>query len=218
MACELSSLTIDFNGTIMDTFLNALIKNTKLAIIVIGLLLILMGAGGGFPKLSLTINGIGWRIALFSMGTVVSGFGALLIWRSANHDVEGTSTIKECALKISLPLEGTTVEGHIKVIGTFQKLPPEDWVWVLERSLATGLYYFNGKPIFEANKKQWFADYLVGGESGSERLLQVVAVGSAGRALAEYYYRVIKDTGKRVGLETITADIVPFDNVKLKRK
>jgi len=202
----------------MDTFLNALIKNTKLAIIVIGLLLILMGAGGGFPKLSLTINGVGWRIALFSMGAVVAGFGALLIWRSANHNFEGTSSIKECGLKISLPLDGTAVEGRIKVIGTFEKLPPEDRVWILERSLATGLHYFNGRPIFESNKKQWFADYQVGGASGSERLLQVVAVGNAGKALADYYYKVINDTGKRVGFETITADIVPFDNVKLKRK
>jgi hypothetical protein len=43
-----------------------------------------------------------------------------------------------------------------------------------------------------------------------------VAVGNAGKALVDYYYKVIKDTGRRVGLETITADIVPFDNVKLK--
>jgi len=47
----------------METFLDALIKNTKLAIIMIGLFLILMGAGGGFPKLSLSTDGIGWQIA-----------------------------------------------------------------------------------------------------------------------------------------------------------
>ena len=200
----------------MDTFLNALIKNTKLAVIVIGLLLILMGAGGGFPKLSLSINGMGWRIALFSMGAVVAGFGALLMWRSKDEGAPVDSDLKGCAVKISLPLEGTSVEGQVKLMGTFQKLPQEDRVWVLERSLATGLYYFNGRLIFEPNKKQWFADYLVGGEPGSERMVQIVAVGNAGKALVDYYYKVIKDTGRRVGLETITADIVPFDNVKLK--
>jgi hypothetical protein len=203
----------------MDTFLNALIKNTKLAIIVIGLLLILMGAGGGFSKLSLTIDGMGWRVALFLMGVVVAGFGALLIWRSSiNENVNRESIISECALKISWPINGTALDGHVKIVGTFQKAPPEDRVWVLERSLTTGLYYFNSRPIFEDDNKQWSADYLVGGESGSERLLQVVAVGNAGKALAEYYLKVIKDTGRRVGVETITTDIIPLDNIKLKHK
>lgn len=202
----------------METFLNALIKNTKLAIIVIGLLLILMGAGGGFSKLSLTIDGVGWRVALFLMGMIVAGFGALLMWRNSNNDLEDESISADYALKIRWPVNGTAVDGHIKVVGTFQNFPPADRVWMLERSLSTGLYYFNGRPIFEKENSQWFADYLVGGEPGSERVLQIVAVGKAGKALAEYYFKVIKDTGKRVGLETITSDIVPFDSVKLKHK
>lgn len=121
----------------METFLNALIKNTKLAIIVIGLLLILMGAGGGFSKLSLTIDGVGWRVALFLMGMIVAGFGALLMWRNSNNDLEDESISADYALKIRWPVNGTAVDGHIKVVGTFQNFPPADRVWMLERSLST---------------------------------------------------------------------------------
>jgi len=154
-------------------------------------------------------------VALFLMGVIVAGFGALLMWRGSQEAAD-TESISECALQIRSPIDGAVLDGHVKVIGTFAKLPPKDNIWVLERSLATGLYYFNSRPIFESENKQWYADYLVGGGGGSERVLQVVAVGNPGKALADYYFRVVKDTGRRVGIENITADIVALDQVKLE--
>lgn len=200
----------------MDSLLNALIKNTKLAIIIIGLFLMLMGASGGFSKLSLTVAGPAWKVALFIMGVIVAGFGALLIWRTGHEIGETDSSIYDCALRITFPLEEAGLQGNVKIKGTFQKLPPRDRIWVLERSLTTGLYYFNSRPIFEDENKRWYAEYTVGGEPGSERVLQIVAVGNAGKALAEYYFKVIKDTGRRVGIEAITADIVPLHSIKVK--
>lgn len=202
----------------MDTLLNALIKNTKLAIILIGLFLIVMGASGGFTKLSLTIAGVAWRVALFLMGMIVAGFGALLIWRTGHETADVESIKNAYALKIIWPMVGADVEGHVTVKGTFRELPPKDSIWVLEKSLATGLYYFSRNPIFDDENRQWNADYTVGGGPGSERLLCVVAVGKPGKVLAEYYSKVIKDTGQRIGVQDIPADIVILDSVRLKHK
>jgi hypothetical protein len=182
------------------------------------LLLCLMAGAGGASKLPITIVAMPWRISLFSVGAIAFAFGAWLMLPAGGENDGVASSASQCALRITWPINGTSLEGHVKVLGTFQRYPQEDRVWILERSLSTGLYYFNGRPIFEKDNKQWFADYLVGGEPGSERLLQVVAVGNSGKALADYYFKVIQDTGKRVGLKTITSDVVPFDSVKLNHR
>jgi len=63
----------------MEKILAPLFKNTPLALVVIGLFFILIGAAGGVEKLALVIDNLAWRIAISGMGTVVSLFAALLI-------------------------------------------------------------------------------------------------------------------------------------------
>jgi hypothetical protein len=57
------------------------ISNTPLALVLIGLLLVVIGAAGSWPGPALQVNELGWRIALAFMGVIVVGVGGLLIWR-----------------------------------------------------------------------------------------------------------------------------------------
>src|SRR5256885_15998022 len=66
----------------------ALIQNTPLAIIVIGLFMTVLGAGGGWPKYGVQITEPGWRIAIGIMGIICAGVGLLLFQR---RDVLGPS-------------------------------------------------------------------------------------------------------------------------------
>jgi hypothetical protein len=65
------------------SIIEAVIKNTPFAIIIAGVLLVLIGAAGGWPP-SLQINGLGWQIFLAVTGLVVSGSGFALLWRERN--------------------------------------------------------------------------------------------------------------------------------------
>src|SRR5260370_40421483 len=108
----------------MEMVIKALLKNTPLAFVVIGLLLAIIGASGGMERLSLKIEEPAWRVALALMGTAVGGFGGRLIWR-ARSEGKSTSLAKECDLKITTPMSGTRVGEPIQYVGGYKKKAPE---------------------------------------------------------------------------------------------
>ena len=55
-----------------------LIENTPLAIIVLGVCLVVLGAAGGWPKYGVEIKTLGWQIALVVIGILTSVVGFLL--------------------------------------------------------------------------------------------------------------------------------------------
>jgi len=63
------------------SFIEKLIANAPLAIIVLGALLLVLGASGGWEKINLQIVETAWRIVLASIGAVLLIFGSVLIWR-----------------------------------------------------------------------------------------------------------------------------------------
>ncbi len=201
----------------MEMVIKALLKNTPLAFVVIGLLLAIIGASGGMERLSLKIEEPAWRVALALMGTAVAGFGGLLIWR-ARSEVNPTSLAKECDLKITTPMSGTDVGERIQFGGSYKKKPPEKSVVLIEQSVTSGDYWFKKRPVFDEKNKQWYIESRVGGEPGQQRMVFVAILGESGQALWDYYWRVGEETKQWPSMRTLTADIIFCDNVKVRRK
>ncbi len=65
------------------SIIESITKNTPLAVIIAGLLLVVTGAAGGWPP-ALQISGLGWQIVLVVMGAIVAGSGIAFIWREKN--------------------------------------------------------------------------------------------------------------------------------------
>src|SRR6266849_2858680 len=201
----------------MEKFFKALIRNTPLAIVVIGLFLTVIGAAGGLAKFNLTIPDPRWRIVLAVMGVVVAGFGILLIWRGTG-EVESSALAKECKLTITAPTDGAEVDGNVQMVGTYEKKPPEKRIVFIERSVRSSRFYFRKCPMEFGKEKKWSAECQIGGDSGAKRMLHVAVTGSGGQALYDYYFRVLAETKQWPGIETLPPDIVFCDQVKVKRK
>jgi hypothetical protein len=201
----------------MEKLLKALIKNTPLALVVIGLFLILIAAAGGWDKFYVKIPDVRWRIVLAVMGVVVAGFGALLVWRGTG-EVESSALAKECKLSITAPADGAEVDGNVQMGGTYEKKPPDKRIVFIERSMKSGLYYFKKWPIEFGRDNKWSAECRVGGDPGTSRMLHVAVAGSGGQSLFDYFFRVVAETKQWPGIETLPPDIVFCDKVKVKRK
>jgi hypothetical protein len=203
----------------VEKFLSALIKNTPLALIVIGLLLIVIGAAGGVEKYGLDIPDLRWRIALAVMGVVVAGFGALLIWLGRRKP-DPSAIARECALKIKTVKDLAGTDQRVRITGTYRKKPPDKSVVLVEQSSAgrTHKYWFKNEPIFDEENKTWFANCTVRGNPGSERIFYVAILGEHGQALWAYYLRVGEETQKWPGIETLTPDIVLGAHETVTRK
>ncbi len=203
----------------VEKIIKGLIKNTPLTLVVIGLFLVVLGATGGFQKLGIKVEDARWRIVLAVMGGVVAGFGVLVILRG-HGDVETSALAKECDLKITSPKYNSDVDQKIRLEGTYRKKPPEKSLAVIELSPTSGKHYFKTQPpLFNEKEGQWwFTDIYIGGDPGKERILFLVILGEAGKALREFYVAVREETGKTVGVKTLTPDVVQCDQVNVHRK
>lgn len=184
---------------------------------VIGLALVLTGASGGVEKLSLKVQEPIWRIVLAAIGGVVAGLGALLLLHP-KRELDDPVRASEYKLKITHPLEGTTVETKMQVDGTFERRPEEGSVMLIEQSTRSGQYWFKRQPVFDDASNRWFADWNITGSTNREVFIYVALLGKAGRALAEYYFRVGEATQQWPGIITLPPDIVMCDHVRVMRK
>lgn len=201
----------------MEKIIQALLKNTPLALVVIGLLLAVIGASGGMEKLAIKVDDPRWRVALGVMGIVVAGFGALLIWR-VRKDVDPQVLAQECELKITAPLNGAVVDESTQFAGSFKNLPHEGSIVLIEQSVSTGDYWFKKRPVIDEKNKQWYIDSRVGGDPGKERVIYLAILGKSGQALWDYYQRVGQETKQWPAMRSLTTDISICDNVRVRRR
>jgi len=185
-----------------------LIDNSPLALVVIGVVLFVIGAAGGWPSPALEVNEAGWRIALATFGVVVAGIGGLLLWRErTSRPPEVALSPEDYGIKIVSPKDGTSVSSHCAVLGTYQNKPPDGSVWLFAASDSE--YWPQETVKFDTKTKTWYASANLG-KSG---LIKIVLMGKAGQALCEYYFKVGRITDKYWSIETLTPDIVECSRV-----
>jgi hypothetical protein len=126
--------------------IEALIKNSPLALVLIGLLLFLIGAAGGWSKPALQVNELGWRVALAAMGGVVAGLGGLLIWR-VKSDEESPASAKKYGIQIVYPGNLAKIGNDVEVSGTYNIKPPDNSIILIERRPDAQEYWFKNPSL-----------------------------------------------------------------------
>ena len=195
----------------MEKILAPLFKNTPLALVVIGLFFILIGAAGGVEKLALVIDNLAWRIAIAGMGTVVSLFAALLIWRGSNAD-PGVPDVREFGLKIT---STKTAGTQVNLEGSYRRKPPEDMVVIIERNNKTGDHYLQHPPNFDPKSPKWYGQYGIG---SGERTLTIAVMGKSAKSLKTYYDLVGTRSRQWQGIKDLPPDLVHCDSVDVRRE
>jgi len=195
----------------MEKILAPLFKNTPLALGVIGLVLIVIGAAGGIEKLSLVIDNPAWRTVIAGMGTVVASFAALLMWRESSGEARAPKA-REYGLKITATkMSGT----QVNLEGSYRRKPPEDMVLIVERNNKTGDHYLQHAPNFDPKLPRWYGQYGIG---SGERTLTIAVMGKSAKSLKTYYDIVGTRTKQYQGIKELPPDLVYCDSVDVRRE
>jgi len=94
-------------------FFSKLLDAPAVFLIIVGLLLFVAGANGGWSKVDVKIDSIGWRVAIALMGLIVVVIGGLSFWREKG----GTSqlsklTKRQAAERVRIEGEYHTSDTH----------------------------------------------------------------------------------------------------------
>ena len=199
-----------------ESIIKKLLENTPLVIMVIGLLLFVLGAAGGWAKADLKIESTPWRIALASMGAIVFIVGGLFLGEKSG-DSTSTLTRKDYGIKITFHQDGAEVGQEIEALGTYETRPPDNLIRILEHSPVSHHYWPKRYVTINVKQKTWSATTRVGGSPNDKRLIVVASVGDGGRALFDYYDKVGNELKQWVGIRTFPPDVKECDRIIVKR-
>jgi hypothetical protein len=193
------------------------IKNPMVAVVLIGSLLVALGALGAIPKLG-PFTDPRWGYFLAALGVVIVGTG-LWNFSRTRHETNGSVAVKKYGIRILSPQNNARVNRKIRVEGSYKKMPPTGSMTIVEKSPSTSRYWFKKQtPEFDTDKKLWwFSDVYVGGEQDSERVLYLAIVGDSGKALLDYYFLVREKFNEPLGVETLPRDISRCAQVFVRR-
>ena len=143
--------------------LEKIIENTPLAFLVIGVILVVIGASQGLPYTPLQVKEDGWRLFLGVMGAITAGLGCLSFWRQIGlptkqsqegSDLKGKH--ETYGIKIISPPDGYPCGAgeKFRVEGKYDIKPPSGVrLAVHEVSPNSGSYYPKGKRFLSREQK-----------------------------------------------------------------
>ncbi|MCX6029480.1 MAG: hypothetical protein NT169_09285 [Chloroflexi bacterium] len=169
------------------TLLEKLVSNTSLALVVVGLLLFVIGAAGGWPNPLLKVTEPGWRIALACIGAFVGGAGVLSLLRNKSVGAQGTPSPKEIGIQIVSPSVGEQVARTFPVSGVYRHIPDgyQIWVFTTNKEGQIRKYWPQEDAMIQGHTWHSRVNYL-GGLDDAKKIL-VFVVGKQGQALIHYF-------------------------------
>jgi hypothetical protein len=200
------------------SYIIELIKtNSPYILVIIGLLLLIIGANGGWPQPYLCINEIIWRIILAVMGFIVSLTGIFIIIREKKD--RKTISVKNYGIKILSPEKNQGVGDRVDITGIFEKWPEHQTVKLFIKSPKTNEYWPQPKPIsIDKNKESWKGQVYMGCDIGKERNIVIALINEGGQSLCDYYEKVGKKTNQWIGVQKLPNDVIECDSVLVIRQ
>jgi hypothetical protein len=202
----------------MERIIQALIKNSPLALIILGILLLVLVAAGGWTSQGVVIQETGWRIAVAAMGVVVATLGGLLLWRSHNSATPSPdqAPAEKYGVRISDPPNNSILGSRFELKGTYDKKPPSNGCAIFSVGVDRH-YHFQQYINFENNTDRSWSATLKFNRLPGRRIIKVVELGRAGQALVEYQ-RKLQHAGYWIGIETLTPDVVVCASITIEWK
>lgn len=183
-------------------------ENAPVVLIVLGLLLFVIGAAAGFPKLGLQINEGGWRYALAGIGIVAAGLGVFMLLRPTDQELgkDNRELQKDYGIKITkityLRPDGSEAKEFISpaevraipvpelfnVEGRYKhKLPNNIAANAFERNVKVGKLWSKGAVDFRPDGTWVVPSVHVSGSPGRERAVVVAIMGRGAQPVVKYH-------------------------------
>jgi hypothetical protein len=191
-----------------------LIVRWNLVPLLLGVLVILLGGGVDFWKLSAShVQGVG-QYTILGVGIVLTVAGLLtnVLDQIRRKDAEAyLIDVARMGIEIDFPLrDGDTVQKlPIKVSGRFRQWPKDRTLWLFTR--REGLFRPH-KLVEREGEDRWSVEYSSYSTHPRRRTLVVFAVGKGGQAQIETYFRCcaiitnLRQTEPWPGMDTLGPD------------
>lgn len=204
----------------------ALIESIPALLIVIGFVLIAVGAAGGVSYQNyFPIADVWGRLGMAAIGLGLVIFGAKL----APPDIYRIPRASRYGFVITLPKREDgmpTLPRYAKFSGTYRKEPPSQYEARMLRGFPrTEEYYPLEKVTLDKEKKRWKAECDLGPSKGAHRFVGIYLVGPSGQALVNYFKDaarvhnpLVKETPNPAWLPNLkvkTADMVESDTMEV---
>jgi hypothetical protein len=189
---------------------------TPLVLVILGVVVVVVGAAGGVPFTQLIIAQIEWRIGLAILGVAVAAGGGLLLY-SGQTGKRAKPT--KCNFKITNVEHNGAVQlresdtrknkNYYDLHGRYDKKPPDGYsVAIIEFDPGTDTNYRLRKKAAVYDDNTWQARDIYARQSGIRLEIAVVYVSASGDALWQYYDKVRKRNGPNA---TPSIDHLPED-------
>ena len=199
-------------------FFESVLKNTPIALVIIGLIVLLIGAAGIWSNLPIQINELVWRKTVAIIGGIVSSIGVLLIILERFQKNQILSpTQKKFDLQITSPNKDVikTTPLIFEISGTYSGELIDNTIQIYV--VGGNEYYPIMKPNdYTASNGIWIANVGMGTEGNPGPKTIVVAVGGRGaQALYKYYWKVGTEKKVWVSIDMLPPDLVECDRVNV---
>ena len=131
-----------------------------------------------------------------------------------------TDEDKNLEVEITYPYNGATVEIGERVLGTSQKFPERQAIWIVVNPHVAGRYYPQNVPADVQANGDWTSFTYIGIEEEVNRKFYIIAVLADKRAQDAFnaYLIQAKDTGIWSGLERLPEGATIYDSITVTRK
>lgn len=193
-----------------------LIDRAPIALVVIGAVLLIIAAAGGWNNPSFQISEPIWRIIVGAVAIAIVALGGILGWREKTHDAISSELPNRYGIKIISPQEGASVGKWSTVSGTYA-LKPAGRVQLFTVSPDKHNYWPQDVVQYDLAKKTWSGTVYVGGAPQQITTIVVAIVGKCGQILCDYYAKVGQETGQWPSLERLPDDVVECDRIWVRK-
>src|SRR5437763_7040897 len=178
---------------------SAVLERGPVFLVVVGAILLLVGAAGAWPWPLIRIAEVGPRIWVGVVGTILCALGTFLLWRG-DGGVDKPRP-KDYNIKIFSPENRANVPSTFDTSGTFDKKPPEGMAARIMVYNPNGRTYWpKGHLNFDERERKWYASVSnIGAPAGESRTLMVVVMSKSGVALCDYFTKVRRESEKWLG-------------------
>lgn len=200
--------------SISEKTLEKLFSNSSLVLVLIGVLLIIVGAAGGWANLSIEINDSKWQIVLAIVGVSLIGAGTFIIVK--DKSVKPKSN--QLGIRIISPNSGNEVAEETEIYGVFDHLPENTLLKIFTKSLKTNEYWPQPTDVsIDKEKNTWSGYVHIGENEGKQRQIVITAIGEAGKNACQYYEKVGREIHTWIGFDQLPPGTTVFDSVIVRR-
>ena len=155
-------------------------------------------------------------VAIIGSVTTIAGAAIALLLKRGKALPTAATPARHYRLRITSPVAGAAVAGHVEVSGVYAVEPPPDSLFLINAS-PDGPYYWPcvGRPIeILPSRRAWRGSTFV----NSDTRIIIVTLGASGRALFDFYEKVGKETDRWVCISRLTSDVIEHDQVVVRLK